>query len=218
MPKETQEGGEATDARKRILKAAFEAFAERGYDATSTLDIATRARVSKRELYTLVGNKQALLVAGITARAKRLAAPADLPEPSDRESLAEALTAFGKQILREVTDPAVVAVFRLAIAEAVRAPEVARAVDSIGRDTVRSGLRQLMAKAETSGIIAGRPTELAEEFTALLWGNLMVNLLLGVTEQPGAREIAARARGATATFLQLHPSQSGGTKARLQRE
>jgi AcrR family transcriptional regulator len=218
MPKENEEGDDATDARKRILGAAFEAFTERGYDATSTLDIATRARVSKRELYSLVGNKQALLVAGITARAKRLEAPADLPDPNDRESLAEALTSFGKQILREVTDPAVVAVFRLAIAEAVRAPEVARAVDSIGRDTVQSGLRRVMAKAETSGLIAGRPAELAEEFRALLWGNLMVDLLLGVTDQPGAREIAARAREATATFLQLHPSQSGSTKARLHSE
>jgi len=29
-----------------------------GYATTSTLEIATRARVSKRELYALVGNKQ----------------------------------------------------------------------------------------------------------------------------------------------------------------
>src|SRR4051812_31896785 len=218
MRKETHEDDDATDARKRILDAAFETFTERGYEATSTLDIARRARVSKRELYSLVGNKRALLVAGITGRAKRLAAPADLQEPSDRESLAAALSSFGKQILREVTDPAVVAVFRLAIAEAVRAPEVALAVDSIGRDTVQSGLRHLLAKAETSGLIEGRPGELAEEFRALLWGNLMVDLLLGVTEQPGAREIAARAREATARFLQLHPSRSGSAKPRLHGE
>jgi hypothetical protein len=46
----------------------------------------------------------------------------------------------------------------------------------------------------------------------------MFNLLLGVTEQPGAREIAARAREATATFLRLHPAPSGSTKARLHGE
>jgi hypothetical protein len=33
----------------------------------------------------------------------------------------------------------------------------------------------------------------------------MVGLLLGVAERPGAHEIAARARDATAAFLQLHP-------------
>jgi hypothetical protein len=36
-----------------------------GYATTSTLEIATRARVSKRELYALVGNKQEMLIACI---------------------------------------------------------------------------------------------------------------------------------------------------------
>ena len=75
----------------------------------------------------MVGNKQEMLVACIPERAKRLQAPADLPEPRDRDALERALAAFGTQLLRETTDPAVIAVFRLAIAEAVRAPEVARA-------------------------------------------------------------------------------------------
>ena len=52
--------------RERILLAAFAAFIERGYAETSTLEIATRAKVSKRELYALFGNKQAMLVACIT--------------------------------------------------------------------------------------------------------------------------------------------------------
>jgi hypothetical protein len=33
----------------------------------------------------------------------------------------------------------------------------------------------------------------------------MVSLLLGVAERPNPREIARRARGAAAAFLQLHP-------------
>src|SRR5215467_7649224 len=53
-----KENSDAAAVRGRILTAAFEVFQERGYAATSTLEIATRARVSKRELYALVGNKQ----------------------------------------------------------------------------------------------------------------------------------------------------------------
>ena len=45
-----------TAVRGRILEAAFAAFTKGGYAATSTLEIATRARVSKRELYALIGN------------------------------------------------------------------------------------------------------------------------------------------------------------------
>src|SRR5436305_11813211 len=37
--------------KERILGAAFKAFSEDGYADTSTLDIATRAKVSKRDLY-----------------------------------------------------------------------------------------------------------------------------------------------------------------------
>jgi hypothetical protein len=153
----------------------------------------------------LVGNKQEMLVACIQERARRLQVPADLPGPRDRETLAHLLASFGTQLVREISDPTVVAVFRLAIAEAVHAPEVARALDSIGRETSRTALRKIMAEAKASGLLEGRPAELAEQFGALLWSDLMVSLLLGVAPQPNPREIAGRARDAAVAFLQLHP-------------
>ncbi len=204
--KELQEGRDDTGVRARILDAAFAGV--HGKVATrraSTLEIATRARVSKRELYAQVGNKQEILIACISARATRLQVPADLPVARDRETLAHVLASFGTKLLREITDPTVIAVFRLAIAEAVHSPEVAQALDSVGRETSRAALRQIMAGAQASGLLDGRPAELAEQFGGLLWGNLMVSQLLGVAAQPNSREIVARARDATAAFLQLHP-------------
>jgi AcrR family transcriptional regulator len=205
MSKRRQKGGDETAVRERILEAAFAAFMERGYATTSTLEIATRARVSKRELYALVGNKQEMLIACISERAKRLDVPADLPVLRDRETLEQVLASFGTKLVREVSDPTVIAVFRLAIAEAVQAPEVARALNSIGRETSRAALRKIMAQAQASGLLTGRPAELAQQFAGLLWRDLMVSLLLGVAERPNPREIAGRARDAAATFLQLHP-------------
>lgn len=190
--------------RERILDAAFAAFMQSGYATTSTLEIATRARVSKRELYAVVGNKREILIACISARATRLKAPADLPVPHDRETLTHVLSSFGSQLVREITDPAVITVFRLAIADAVRAPEVAQALDSIGREASRAALRQIMTQAKASGLLNGRPAELAERFGGLLWGNLLISLLLGVAERPSSREVAVRAREATAAFLRLH--------------
>jgi AcrR family transcriptional regulator len=205
MAKARREAADETPTRERILDAAFSAFMESGFAETSTLEIATRARVSKRELYALVGSKQDMLVACIGERAKRLQVPADLPEPHDRETLARVLTAFGAQLLREVSDPTVVAVFQLAIAEAVRAPEVARTLDSIGVETSRAALREIMARAQSAGLLNGQPSEMAEHFAGLLWGNLMTGLLLRVAERPSPREIARRASAATAAFLQLYP-------------
>ena len=199
------DSGDAGTLRGRIVDAAFAAFTERGYAATTTLAIATRARVSKRELYALVGNKQELLIAGISERATRLHVPADLPVLRDRDTLARALASYGAQLLREISDPAVIAVFRLAIAEAVHAPEVARALDAIGREARRAALRHIMVRAKASGLIEGSPARLSDQFGALLLGDLMMNLLLGVATRPTPREIAARARSAAAAFLQLHP-------------
>jgi AcrR family transcriptional regulator len=214
LSKKRQEGRAEAAVRARILDAAFAAFMKSGYAATSTLEIATRARVSKRELYALVGNKQEMLIACISARATRLQVPADLPVPRDRETLEHVLASFGTRLVREITDPAVIAVFRLAIAEAVHAPEVAQALDSIGREASRAALREIMARAQASGLLNGRPAELAEQFGGLLWGNLMVSLLLGVAERPNSREAAARARDATAGFLQLHPLPINATMPR----
>ncbi len=203
--------GDEAAVRERILEAAFTAFTQHGYAATSTLEIATQARVSKRELYSLVGNKQEMLVACIRSRAGRLQLSADLPAPRDRESFAEVLFSFGRQLLQEISDPTVIAIFRLAIAEAARAPEVALTLDTIGRDAVRSALRRIMLLAIDGDLLDGTPAERADQFLGLLWGDLLTGLLLGVAERPQAMEIAARARKAVNTFLQLC---AGRTKPR----
>jgi len=205
MSKRRQKADDEAAVRERILEAAFAAFIKNGYAMTSTLEIATRARVSKRELYALVGNKQEMLIACIGERARRFDVPSDLPVLRDRETLEQVLTSFGTKLVREVSDPAVIAVFRLAVAEVVQAPEVARVLNSIGRETSRVALRKIMARAQASGLLTGRPGELAEQFAGLLWRDLMVSLLLGVAERPNPREIAGRARDAAAAFLQLHP-------------
>src|SRR5246500_5535587 len=103
ISKSRQKGGEEAPVRQRILEAAFEAFMKSGYAAASTLEIASRARVSKRELYALVGNKQQMLIACIAERsARRLNMPPELPVPRDRETLSQVLSSFETQLLREV--------------------------------------------------------------------------------------------------------------------
>ena len=199
-------GAEATPARARIIDAAFAAFSARGYPQTSMLEIATRARVSKRELYALVGNKHDMLRACIAERARRMRPPPDGPEPHDRESLAGILAAFGERLLHEVSDPTVLGVFRLAIAEAERAPEIARTLDSTGRATARRELTTVIEKAQARGFLSGDPAEMTTRFLALLWGDLMMGLLLRLVDPPTPEEARLRARDAAAAFLRLQPS------------
>jgi AcrR family transcriptional regulator len=192
--------------QERILGAAFKAFTEDGYGETSTLDIARRAKVSKRDLYAKFGSKHAVLVACIKSRADRMRLPPDLPSPRSRQILASTLTAFATNLVLEVSHSSVIATFRLAIAEATRSPEIAQALDVAGRDAAHSALAELLANAQSIGLIGpGEPREMAAQYLGLLWENLMVGLLLGVAAPPEPADAEQRATKATAAFLQLHP-------------
>ncbi len=194
--------------RQRIRSAAFAVFMERGYEGASTLEIATRAKVSKRELYALFGNKQSILAACIAERARRMRLPLELPAASNRKALAITLTSFGSAVLRELCDPTVTALYRLAVAEADRSPEVAKALDTAGRETTRKALTDLLSRAQSSGLLrAGEPSEMAGKFFALLFRDLLLRLLLRVTKPPTPNEIKRRARDAAETLLALHASR-----------
>ena len=131
--------------RKRILGAAFKVFVEKGYAGTSTLEIATRAKVSKRDLYASVGNKQAMLVAGITGRTAKMQLRPQLPVPRGRRELASILNAYATRLMAEVSHPTVIATFRLAIGEATPSPEIAQALEAAGRNPSRDALTDLFA-------------------------------------------------------------------------
>lgn len=190
--------------RERILRAAMDTFMELGYGDASTLKIATLAQVSKRELYACFGTKQAMLAACIAKRAGRLSPLATLQPPRDRDELTSLLVKLGATVLREVSHPEVVAVFRLAIAEARRAPEVAQTLES-ARQTVRDAVAQVLSLAQAAGLIKKTaPGDMDVRFLALLWDDLMMSLLLRLREAPGTAEINQRARRAAQDFLALY--------------
>jgi len=186
----------------RIISAAFGAFMARGYANTSMLEIATRAKISKRDLYASFPSKSDLLLACIVSRASRMRLPPDLPAPTSRETLATTLEAFGATVIREVCERAAISMYRLAIAESERSPDVA-AVLNDNRHVNRKALEQFLALAQAASILGpGDPQKMMEQFFALLWGDLLLSRLLGASAPTGA-EIALRATEATAAFLKL---------------
>lgn len=192
-------------SRGRVLGAAFDLFRDRGFGGTSMLEIATRAKVSKRDLYARYANKHALLADCIGERARemrRLLDPA-MPVPETAGALAEMLVELGSTILRAVCTPDVLMVYRLAIAESDRAPEIARLIDSNGREENFRALTEFLAKAQARGLIApDDPAALTARYNGALWGDMLVRLLLRVREAPDAVEIERRARAAAAALVQ----------------
>jgi AcrR family transcriptional regulator len=190
--------------RQRILAAAFALFTKQGFARTSTLEIATRARVSKRDIYALFASKQAMLAACIAERAKRMRRPLQLPRAETRDALRTTLTAFGAAVLTVACDSSVLAVHRLAIAESDASHEVARMLEA-GRKENRAALIELLTVAQARGLIGAAPAPaIAEHFFALLWGDLFMNLLLRLAKSPDAEALQRRAEDAVAALLKLH--------------
>jgi len=73
------------DTRTRILRAALEAVAERGYRGATTRLIAQRAGVAELTLFRHFGSKKALVQAALQEFAPRLQIPA--PSPNVEEDL-----------------------------------------------------------------------------------------------------------------------------------
>jgi AcrR family transcriptional regulator len=197
---------ESLEPRRRcILEAAYGVLLERGYAGANTLEIARRARVSKRELYAEFGNKSGLLRALITATAGRMRVPLEVDRVADHDTLRSVLVRYGTTALTELTRTPVLALNRLAIAEAGRSNEMGRILEQDGREPNRRALIALLEKAKLAGVLRnGEPELMAGQFFSLLMGDLMTRLLLGVIEPPGSREISKRAAAATAALLALH--------------
>lgn len=194
--------------RGRIIDATFRLLVEHGYARANTREIAKQAKVSKRELYAHFGSKQAILAAMIAGRARQMRRPLALPDVDSRKSLAETLVRFGATLMREVCHPAVMALYRLAIVEVERSPEVSRALDDGGRKASRAALTECLAGAQTKGLIAGaEPEIMAGQFLALLWGDLLTRLLMRLTPAPGPAEIERRAGAAAQALLALYPER-----------
>jgi AcrR family transcriptional regulator len=200
-----QESKSATSSiRDRVLNAAFSLFREQGFSSTSMLDIVTEARISKRDLYALFRNKHEVLAACISERTERMRRPLDtmISVPQTRDTLATLLVEFGVSALKTMCHPDALTVFRLAIAESDRAPEVARTLDSSAREANIKALTELIRKAQSQGLIAaGEPAVLVARFFSALAGDLLIRLLMRVREAPAEREIVTRARAAADTVM-----------------
>ncbi|MEU6680815.1 TetR/AcrR family transcriptional regulator [Streptomyces sp. NPDC046853] len=139
--------GEVTpDAARRLLIAAVEAFAERGYHATTTRDIAGRAGMSPAALYIHYKTKEELLHRisriGHDKALRVLRTAADRPG-SAAERLADAVRSFVRWHADHHTTARVVQYELDALGEEHRTEIIAlrRQSDAAVRDMINEGVR-----------------------------------------------------------------------------
>jgi len=172
----------ATDTAERIITAAAELFAERGYSATTTRAIAERAGVNEVTVFRHFESKPGILKALAHRFAEKSAARslAELPDPSDTRAT---LLALGRREIAESIENGGVAL-RLAF-DAKSVPEVG-ALMGEGPGQNLDALAEYMAGRQKAGDLREdiEPEVLAEAFSALTSSYVMYRVIMGFLGKP----------------------------------
>jgi AcrR family transcriptional regulator len=91
-------GVTAAETRERLLRAAADVFAQRGYDGTRVADIAVAAGVSNGAIYAHFASKAELLVGALRAHGRRLLADVFAADPN--RSITDLLLVIGRWLPR----------------------------------------------------------------------------------------------------------------------
>jgi AcrR family transcriptional regulator len=164
-------GVTAAETRGRLLRAAADVFAQRGYDGTRVADIATAAGVSNGALYSHFGSKAELLVAALRAHGRQLIAELFAADP-DRP-ITELLLIIGRGLPRHRDASEYLIVEALVAAR--RDAEVARPMqDYIGEKT--DGLGAVVRIGQGGGDLdpALSPNALAHFCLLLAMGSALI--------------------------------------------
>ncbi len=193
------------EKRRKILAGAREVFAEAGFERASVDVIAARAGVSKATVYNHFEDKQALFVATVVEETEAMRASLGACVERPCGTVEQALQAMGEKIMTLWLAPPVAALYRQAIAEAARLPEIGRMVFEQGTKALQDTVAANLARwAETGALRLDDPQADAVTFIALCHGNLVIRMRLGVLPYPVADEVRETVRRAVRTFVRAH--------------
>jgi TetR/AcrR family transcriptional repressor of mexJK operon len=205
MPTLAPEQPRSDRKRKIILEAATTAFLTSGYDGTSMDDVAALAAVSKPTVYKHFTDKERLFAEIILATTDQVDELVRLVASTlaQTDDLAEDLNVLARQILTALTQPDLLRLRRLVIANADRFPELGRTWYERGFERVLATLATSFQRAADQHLVRlDDPLLAANHFVGLLlWIPVNKAMFSGDTELSTQADIARYAAAAVRVFL-----------------
>jgi TetR/AcrR family transcriptional repressor of mexJK operon len=190
-----------TEKAESILAAAQRTFLASGFGAVSMDAIAREAGASKATLYAYFSSKEELFGAVVAREGERYFRGFSAGELDPREVEAS-LTEIAHRFLALVLSPDAIAVNRITIAEAVRFPQLGEVFWRAGPERTRTQIEGFLRRAAEVGTLdIADARSAAEQFIALLRGDIHLRQLLRLGKPAEAAELDAAAKSAVATFL-----------------
>jgi AcrR family transcriptional regulator len=193
--------GRPSGRREALLQAAAEVFFEQGFVATSIGAIIERAGGSKRNIYSEFGNKEGLFSAIVTNTADRALSTLAIEQIEGRD-LQETLTAFGRQLMAIYMSPTLIGVYRIAVTEANRFPDLVKSFYEQGPGRAASQLAEVLEGAKERGEIrADDCLRVAGHFVGMIRDKLHLQVVLGLRPPPSEQEVREAVASAVEIFL-----------------
>ena len=156
--------------KERVMQVATELFVERGFAATSLVDIARGAGVATRTLYQHFGDKEVIFREVIFARDAEAALQPPKVEPGD--TLYSALLNASNYAYEITYRERSIGLMRLMIAESNRFPEFMQSVAKSIFSHFRSNIEKVLEALAGAGLIPqGNHARSAELFSDLVLGS-----------------------------------------------
>lgn len=197
--------GDYADRRRTAIEdAAFALLIEKGYKATSMLEVARRAGASNETLYKWYGNKQGLFAALVKANARDVAELLrSRLDGADADPL-ETLATVGPLLLDLVTGERAIALNRAAVGDVHDTATLGPALAESGREAVVPLIAELLGRARDRGLLAFDDAgEVAETYVALLIGDLQIRRATGAIGPLTDDAIRTRAMRAVGRIVRL---------------
>ena len=187
-----------------ILAAAKRSFLAGGFGAVSMDAIAREAGVSKATVYAHFAGKEELFGAVIGRECEHYFARFSVRELDPREVRAS-LIVLGRRFLELLLSPDALALHRIILAEVTRFPVLGEVFWGAGPERERVQIEAFLKRAIASGSLAlADPRRAAEQFVALIRGDVQLRHLLRLEAEADRRGIDDAVEGAVATFLRAY--------------
>lgn len=195
---------ELSPKRLQIAQAAERLFLAHGYGAVSMDQVSRTANVSKATLYAYFPSKDALFAAimcdkGIDNPLGEDLFPVDVPD------LRAALEAIGFRMLRFMLRDRILAIYRIALAESVRFPELGRAFYENGPVSMMRRFSDWLVMLRDAELVDIDDLTIAtHQFMALMRSGLFFRRSLAIGPAETEQEIELTVRAAADTWLRAY--------------
>jgi len=187
------------DKAQLIIAAAREAFLEKGYDGVSMDEVANRAGVAKQTVYARYASKDALFLAVVESVQGRMLSAVSAAGP---HAIRDRLHRIARELLDVVLDSSSLSLSRIALGASYRFPTLGHSIYGARIKELHAVLADIVEQAAREGcLLVDDPTVAAEQFLALIRGELHLHCLYDPSFRPSSAKIERQINAGIDCFM-----------------